>query len=149
MGLSTVRLGWQPLLGGLKHLNRLEQVIAAAECEKQAWDEALMLDQGGRLISAVMGNLLFRMGDVWMTPPVDRCGIAGVSRQWLLDEGPVPVQICTIKEQQLERLNEVWVLNSVMGARPVRSFLGRQLSQSDAGEQMAQALRHQLWASAA
>lgn len=148
VGLSTIRLGWQPLLGGLKHLNRIEQVLAASECEKHAWDEALMLDQGGRLISAVSGNLIFRMGDVWMTSPIDRCGVAGVCRQWLLDEGPLPLQICTIKEPQLERLNEIWITNSVRGARPVTEFLGRKLAISDDGESMADSLQRQLWAAA-
>jgi 4-amino-4-deoxychorismate lyase len=142
--VSSVRLGWQPLLGGLKHLNRLEQVLASAECEKQAWDEALMLDQGGRLISAVMGNIVFRMDNSWMTPPVDRCGIAGVTRQWLLDDGPLPIQVCTISEHQLDKIQEIWLTNSVMGARRVKQLSGRPLACSDEAEAMSRAVAQQL-----
>ncbi|MCG8464066.1 MAG: aminodeoxychorismate lyase [Xanthomonadales bacterium] len=144
LGVSSVRLGWQPLLGGLKHLNRLEQVLASAECEKQAWDEALMLDQGGRLISAVMGNIVFRMDNTWMTPPVDRCGIAGVTRQWLLDDGPLPIQVCTISEHQLDKIQEIWLTNSVMGARRVKQLSGRPLACSDEAEAMSLAVAQQL-----
>jgi len=144
LGVSNVRLGWQPLLGGLKHLNRLEQILASAECEKQGWDEALMLDQGGRLISAVMGNIVFRMDNSWMTPPVDRCGIAGVTRQWLLDEGPLPIQVCTISEHQLDKIQEIWLTNSVMGARPVRSLSGRHLAVSEDAQAMSVAVAQQL-----
>lgn len=144
LGQSSVRLGWQPLFGGLKHLNRLEQVMAASECEQHGWEEALVLDQAGRLVSAVAGNVIFRRDLTWMTPPVDRCGIAGVTRQWAMEHAGFPIPICTLNEAQLELIDEIWVINSVMGARWAASFNGRRLECSHQGLQLAAAINQTL-----
>jgi len=79
------RLSEQPRLAGIKHCNRLEQVLARAEWDDPGIDEGLMLDAGGQVVAATAANLFILREDRWWTPPVDRCGIAGVCREWALE----------------------------------------------------------------
>lgn len=79
-------LALQPALAGIKHLNRLEQVLARAEWSETAIDEGLMLDTGEHVVAATAANLFVRKDGRWLTPPVDACGIAGVGRRWLINE---------------------------------------------------------------
>ena len=78
------RLALQPALAGIKHLNRLEQVLARAEWNED-YDEGLMLDMQGRVVAATAANVFVRRDGQWLTPPVAECGIAGVARRWMLD----------------------------------------------------------------
>lgn len=82
--LCDLRLGYQPRLAGIKHLNRLENVLARMEWDDPAIDEGLLLDVDGQVISGVMSNLFVRHAGVWRTPILDQCGVAGVTRGRLL-----------------------------------------------------------------
>jgi len=77
--LCATRLAPQPLLAGLKHLNRLEQVLARAEWDDPTIAEGLLCDADGLVISATAANLFAVFGGVLATPAVDRCGVAGVA----------------------------------------------------------------------
>lgn len=78
-------LAIQPVLAGIKHLNRLEQVLARAEWRDPAVFEGLMRDREGRVVCATAANLFARIRGRWWTPPVRRCGVAGLTRAWLLE----------------------------------------------------------------
>ncbi len=80
MRVCAIRLAEQPLLAGMKHLNRLEQVLARAEWDDPAIAEGVLCDSHGRVISATMANLFAVVDGVLLTPAVDRCGVAGVAR---------------------------------------------------------------------
>jgi 4-amino-4-deoxychorismate lyase len=81
------RLAIQPALAGLKHCNRLEQVLARGEWSPgdAEFDEGLMLDTEGFAVCATAANLFVLRDGVWATPPIDRCGVQGVCRDWLID----------------------------------------------------------------
>jgi 4-amino-4-deoxychorismate lyase len=79
-----LRLATQPALAGVKHCNRLEQVLARAEWRDDGVDEGLLRDVDGDVVCATAANLFVRHDDRWWTPPVDRCGVAGVCRGWAL-----------------------------------------------------------------
>lgn len=83
----STRLAIQPVLAGLKHCNRLEQVLARAEWSavESDIDEGLMLDTEGLAVCATAANLFVLREGVWLTPPIDRCGVRGVCRDWLID----------------------------------------------------------------
>ena len=83
--LCATQLGDQPRLAGIKHLNRLEQVLARAEWNDPAIAEGLVCDTRGNAISATAANLFAVIGDVVVTPSVERCGVAGVMRAELLE----------------------------------------------------------------
>jgi 4-amino-4-deoxychorismate lyase len=121
--LCETRLGDQPLLAGMKHLNRLEQVLARSEWDDAQWQEGLMADQQGRVICATAANLFAVLGGRLVTPPVDRCGVAGVARAELLGAGGVSVE--HLSPQQLIEADEVFLTSAVRGILPVRAFAGR------------------------
>ena len=112
-----IRLAIQPALAGIKHCNRLEQVLARAEVEAAGCDEGLMLDLDGRPVSATAANVLAYRDGCWRTPPVQRCGVAGVLRGWLLDRGLVEVADLSLDE--VEQAEALALCNAVRGILPV------------------------------
>ncbi|KAA0974712.1 aminodeoxychorismate lyase [Pseudomonas sp. ANT_H12B] len=121
----TTRLAKQPLLAGLKHLNRLEQVIARSEWQDSDHAEGLMLDQAGRVIEGIFSNLFLIRDGVLITADLKRCGVAGVMRAELLFQAEslgIPTRITDITLDQLQWADEVLVCNSVYGVWPVRAY---------------------------
>ncbi|MEO6264890.1 MAG: aminodeoxychorismate lyase [Luteimonas sp.] len=111
------RLALQPALAGLKHCNRLEQVLARAECADTGMDEGLMRDNEGFVVSATAANL-FVLGDGrWTTPPVDRCGVAGVCRAHLLPLLDAHEERLSV--ENVESADAVFLCNAVRGILPV------------------------------
>src|SRR5690606_15144674 len=82
----ALRLAEQPLLAGLKHLNRLEQALARAEWRDSRYAEGLLRDAAGRVIEGVFSNLFLVSEGRLLTPALERCGVAGVMRGALLRE---------------------------------------------------------------
>jgi 4-amino-4-deoxychorismate lyase len=121
MHLCTTTLAEQPLLAGVKHLNRLEQVLARAEWNDPAVAEGLVCDQHGRVISATAANLFAVIDDTLVTPSVDRCGVAGVARAAILHAQPA----CEIRDISLAeclRASELFLSSSVRGILPVQAL---------------------------
>lgn len=119
----TTRLSEQPLLAGLKHLNRLEQVLARAEWSDTEHAEGLMLDMSGRVIEGVFSNLFMVHHGALITADLSRCGVAGVMRGQLLfqaESDGIATQVTDIRLEQLHQADEVFVCNSVYGVWPVR-----------------------------
>ncbi len=123
LSVSSVRWSTQPLLAGIKHLNRLEQVMAARQSAAQGADDSLMLDESGRVISATAGNLFIHAAGGLLTPRLDRCGIAGTRRRLLLERW---AEHCGLEAREAELVlddvlaaEEVFVSNSLVSLRPV------------------------------
>jgi len=121
--LCATRLASQPLLAGIKHLNRLEQVLARAEWDDPAITEGLLCDAGGLVISATAANLFVVAGGVLATPRLDYCGVAGVARAQVLAFCP-HAQVREMPLAELRRANELFLSSSVRGILPVREFGG-------------------------
>jgi 4-amino-4-deoxychorismate lyase len=110
----------QPLLAGIKHLNRLEQVLARAEWSDPAVAEGLVCDQHGNAISATSANLFAVVDGVPVTPAVDRCGVAGVARAAVLDA----LGNCQVRDLPLPEClgaAELFLSSSVRGILPVQA----------------------------
>lgn len=121
--LCDTRYGDQPLLAGMKHLNRLEQVLARAEWSDTSRSEGLMRDLSGNVISATAANLFVVLDGRFVTPPVDRCGVAGVARAEVMACRQVRVEAVSL--EQLVKADEVFLTSAVRGILPVRAFAGR------------------------
>mgnify|MGYP001819245255 FL=1 len=124
--LSSVRWPSQPMLAGLKHLTRLEQVLAAREYRDAGHDEAVMQDQQGRPVSVVAGNLFLVCDGRILTAPLVDCGIAG-TRRYLIMEYWAPALGLAVDEvdlsmARLETAQEVFYSNSLLGLRPVSAL---------------------------
>ena len=118
--LCQTPLGHSPVLAGMKHLNRLEQVLARAEWQDARFAEGLMFDIAGNLIEGTMSNLFLVKSGKVVTPELSQCGVAGVLRQWLLDAGEPVIGVGSVSREELFQADEVFLANSVMGIWPVR-----------------------------
>lgn len=119
------RVAIQPGLAGLKHLNRLEQVLARREWTDPAIDEGLMLDTEGQLACATSANVFALVEGRWLTPAVDRRGVAGVARAWVLANVPDAGEAGFTRES-LESADSLFLCNAVRGILPVGSLGHRQ-----------------------
>lgn len=126
------RLSSQPLLAGLKHLNRLEQVLARAEWDDPSVFEGVMLDQHGSVIECVSSNLFVVSAGRLLTPVLDQCGVAGVMRRLIMEQvAPylgVPVAESRLTPAIVSAAQEVFICNSVIGVLPVVGLGQRQWS---------------------
>jgi 4-amino-4-deoxychorismate lyase len=121
--VASIRLGENPTLAGIKHLNRLENVLAAAESASRGAFDALLLDASGNLVSGAMSNVfLVRAGGV-STPLIQRCGVAGVMRGIVLRECAA-LGIAAAEERltlnDLFSAAGVFITNARIGVVPVR-----------------------------
>ncbi|MEE4329983.1 MAG: aminodeoxychorismate lyase [Wenzhouxiangella sp.] len=116
--ISSIRLPSSPLLGGLKHGNRLEQVIAARECAGSGSDEALLFDQEGGLVEGLMSNLILETDDGLVTPET-ASGVRGVGLGWLRDHPAFDIASRRLDRDSVEAARAVLMVNSVAGVRPV------------------------------
>ena len=118
--LCETRLAEQPRLTGIKHLNRLEQVLARAEWDDPAIAEGLLCDVHGNAISATAANLFAVVGGVPVTPSLDRCGVAGVLRAELLQALP-RVEVRDLPLRECLEADELFLSSSVRGILPVQA----------------------------
>ncbi|MDE2154627.1 MAG: aminodeoxychorismate lyase [Xanthomonadaceae bacterium] len=137
MRVCGIRLAEQPLLAGMKHLNRLEQVLARAEWSDPAIAEGVLCDQHGRVISATMANLFARIDGVLLTPALERCGVAGVARAEVLAACP-HAQIAELTLDALLGAGEIFLSSSVRGIVPVQSLGDRVYAPGSATRQLQQ-----------
>lgn len=123
---ADLRLSAQPRLAGLKHLNRLEQVLALAEWNDPDIVEALLFDERDRLIGSTAANVFVVVHGCLATSALDRCGVAGVARAEVLAHYP-QLQIRDIDRDELMQADEIFLSSSVRGILPVREIDGRAL----------------------
>lgn len=123
--LCEQRLGENPALAGIKHLNRLEQVLARSEWNDPAIDEGVMLGQDGGVLCGTMSNLFVQQGDALITPRLNGAGISGVVRALLLrlaERRRMDVLEQQVTLAQLQRGDAVYMTNSLIGVMRVTKF---------------------------
>lgn len=123
--LCTQRLGSNPALAGLKHLNRLEQVLARMEWDDPAIAEGVVLDQTGNVVEGTFSNIFVAMNGGLLTPRLDQCGVAGVMRGVVMDIAAAEGVGCEVRSLSLDELHaadEIFLSNSLIGIWPVSEF---------------------------
>lgn len=121
LAVCQTQLSKQVRLAGIKHLNRLEQVLAADELLNRGYQEGLMM-HGGRIIEANRSNVFLVVDGELVTPALGLCGVNGIMRQQILkyaDDLGIPSRICDVGISLLQKAEEVFVCNSVFGIWPV------------------------------
>lgn len=116
------RLGRNARLAGIKHLNRLEQVLAQAEWQDSRIAEGLMLDTEGELVSGTASNVFLVRDGVLLTPDLRFCGVHGIMRAEVLriaKELGIPTREQPLWPQDVEAASEVFITNAVRGIRSV------------------------------
>ena len=120
-----VRLSRQPLLAGLKHLNQLERVLARDELRDQS-GEGLMLDVNEKVIEGIMSNLFMVKDRCLITPSLSHSGVAGIIREFLLEQAKQQGIACEVKELtllDLETADEIFMTNSLMPVRAINHLM--------------------------
>jgi 4-amino-4-deoxychorismate lyase len=120
--ICRTRLGHNASLAGIKHLNRLEQVLARQEWNDPNIMEGLMLDSDRNLVEGTMSNVFMVKDAVLMTPDLQRCGVAGIMRARVLEmaaENSIVTRVQRVDQAALHQADEVFVCNSLMGVWPV------------------------------
>lgn len=112
------RLSDNPTLAGIKHLNRLDQVIARSEWDEPGIREGLMRGQNGDVISGTMSNLFVEREGRLSTPAIEQGGIAGVVRRLVLDvadQEDLTVEVRTHSMEELADADTLYLTNSLIG----------------------------------
>lgn len=109
-----------PSLAGMKHLCRLENVLARSEFDTTQFADGIMLDHLNKVIECTMSNLFILKDGLWQTPKLDSSGVKGVMRGLLLDATKAEESALTL--QNVLAADSVVICNSVMGVVPVKSI---------------------------
>ena len=123
--MCRLRLSAQPALAGVKHLNRLENVLARAEWSDAAIAEGLMCDANDNVICGTMSNLFLLKDAQLVTPELTHCGVSGVMRDVVIElarSHSIDTRITAVSMDELLAADEVFVVNSVIGLWPVAAL---------------------------
>ena len=140
---GTLRLGENPALAGLKHCNRLEQVLARREWTDPGIAEALLFSSSGKLVSGTMSNVFIVEGSRLRTPRIDLCGVAGVMRRVVLREASranIAVSEDVLDADDLRNADELFLTNARMGIWPIRALDARVLQPGPITRRLQEAL---------
>ncbi len=124
--LCQHRLSSNRALAGMKHLNRLDQVLASREIPEQ-FAEGLCMDQAGYLVEGCKSNLVLLRGDKLITPDLSESGVNGIMLQYLLNrfrEDGLTVESARVSFEELNDIGEAFLCNSVFGVWPVIKLSG-------------------------
>jgi 4-amino-4-deoxychorismate lyase len=137
--VSSIRLAENPALAGIKHLSRIENVMAAREAAARGAFDAVLLDASGRLVSGAMTNLFIVRSGTLLTPRVDLCGVAGVMRAIVTRECAalgIRVSEGRVGLQELFAADEAFITNARIGVVPVRRVGEHSFQMNDVARQL-------------
>lgn len=138
--ICNTRLAIQPRLAGIKHANRLEQVLAARELTALNAAEGLLMNERGEMACAVSSNIFIACQGGLLTPPVSECGVAGTVRRLILEELAPAAGIAATERvlhpADLKAADELFLTNSVHGVRSVSRCEGLFFTSSEQGDNL-------------
>jgi 4-amino-4-deoxychorismate lyase len=129
--IGQLRFGENPQLAGIKHLNRLEQILARAEWRDATIFESLHFSTSDKLVSGTMSNVFIVQGGRLLTPDVGRCGVAGIMRGIVIDEAQragLVVEVAQLGAGEVRLAEEMFLTNVRIGIVPVSRLGDRQLA---------------------
>ncbi len=125
---SETPVSSNPLLAGIKHLNRLDSVMAATEITGK--NHEVLMYHNDSVICGSKTNLFVRLQGQWQTPSLELCGVRGLTRQRTIDAFlrlGIECKINSISRSDLEYIDAAFVTNSLVGLWPASSINGRTL----------------------
>ncbi|TNF98329.1 MAG: aminodeoxychorismate lyase [Gammaproteobacteria bacterium] len=127
--VCNTRLCHNNAMAGIKHLNRLENVLARSEWDDLNIAEGLMLDHDGKIIEGTMSNIFIEKKDgILLTPKLDQCGVAGVQREnviMIANQMGIETLVDDIRLEDISEKDHLFLCNSLIGIWPVRKLDGR------------------------
>lgn len=143
-GLRVITSSWalssQPALAGVKHLNRLEHVLARGAWQDPQIQEAILCDQQGHLVEAIQANLFVIFQETLYTPVLTHAGVAGVMRRIILENAQkwqIKVQEDRLPLSWRDKIDAAFLCNSIIGVRPIGQWDDRMLKMSEITQRVA------------
>jgi branched-subunit amino acid aminotransferase/4-amino-4-deoxychorismate lyase len=150
-GLLLAVVAWAPgVLAGAKSTSYAANMVAQAEAQRRAADDALLVDPGGTVLEAPTANVWWREGDRLLTPTLDLPILAGITRAVLVELAPAAgyeVEEGVFRLDRLAAAEEVFLSSSVREVMPVTAIDGAKVGAGAPGP-AAQALQRALRAAA-
>ncbi len=140
------RYAHNSVLAGIKHLNRLEQVLARSEWTDRSIAEGIVLDHEENVIEGTMSNVFYIKDETLYTPELSACGVDGIIRQKIIvsaTESQLDVYINKISLKSLLEADEAFVCNSVIGVWPIKMIDEKPLLVGDKTNQIKKTLQKQ------
>ena len=119
--VSSVKLSHQKQLAGLKHLNRMEQVLAAQALNGSNYSDAIMLDHENNVIETTKKNIVMIKNNKLYTAKLNNCGVYGVALRWLQLQG-FDLKWKKIEFKSLQKYDGMMVCNSVQGFTSIENI---------------------------
>ncbi|WP_076417856.1 aminodeoxychorismate lyase [Colwellia sp. UCD-KL20] len=124
---ASIKLGINPLFSGVKHLNRLEQVLIRNELDQTSYDDLLVFNIFDEVIETTCANIFwFENGDIF-TPEIKDSGVAGIQRAEVLRKHP-STKIIKAKASDIIRAQSMFITNSIMEIVPIINYAGNKLN---------------------
>ena len=114
-------LSKQKNLAGIKHLNRLEQVLAAQELIHSIYSDAIMCDASDHVIETISKNIILFKQDIIYSPKLNKSGVYGVALRWLQSQGH-KINWKKIEFNDLSQYHGMMVCNSVQGFNSIKNI---------------------------
>ena len=142
---STVRVDSQSLLTRIKSANRLPFILAHQEAKLAGVDDALLLNEHGRVTELTAYNIFAVVGGRVFTPPASDGALPGITRAVVLELSQqlgIPAEEMELKPSMLAEAQEIFATNSVREIVPVTEMYGRELWCHSIAEKLTKAFRH-------
>ncbi len=126
------RLARQSRLSQIKHLNRLEQVLARSEWDDD-YQEGLVCDSENNVIEATSSNVFFQIDNALITPDLVQCGVAGVMRKKIIEycrSNGIALEIRDFNQSEISQIQAMLLCNCIIGIWPVVSYCKRELDKT-------------------
>ena len=117
--ICELRLSVQPAIAGIKHLNRLENVLASNELESLDAAEGILIDGEDHVIGGISSNIFMVFKGQLLTPRLDRSGVRGVLRARILKSFKARCELRRVSPDMLAEASEVFICNAVRGIVPI------------------------------
>ena len=131
LAVSPYRINTSSPLSGIKTLNYLDRILSREEARGRDFDEAVVLNERGEIVSATTANIFWVKNGTVHTPNLSTGIIAGVTRANVIEIAArqfIPVVEGVYEMPDLTDADEIFLTSSVVGVAPVTTFDFRRYS---------------------
>lgn len=118
-------------LSGIKHLNRIDSVMARSEWQNKEFFDGVLLDDSKNIIDGTMTNIFFSKNNILYTPDLKKSGINGIMRQVVIEKSKIffnSVHEIQINKKNLKLYDEMFITNSIIKILPVKKLEKKEFS---------------------
>ena len=130
-----------PIFGGLKTANYWFNTAALAHARSRGFNEALLFNDFGEVLSTCCANVFVVQGDRVLTPPRGSGCRMGVIREWVIKRRKVEER--RLRREDIVNAEEIFLTNSWLGVMPIATLEGRPLGPQNIGPKLASEIERQ------